>query len=83
VCWLLCSQYRIVGGEKAIVQSSESYSPIARRAAVCYMVACHMYVINPLYITSYDQFLDIYHVAIAHSDRSVSQLIARKLLLLY
>ena len=51
-------------------RAREGFRAIATRGAVCFNVEQYLHVVDPLYQVSFQQFLHIYDMAIAHSDRS-------------
>ncbi|BFZ10055.1 hypothetical protein BsWGS_13094 [Bradybaena similaris] len=61
---------QIEASENSILKARDSFRAIAQRAAVCFDTAQYMRYVNPLYQTSYKQFVSIYKASIAHSERS-------------
>ena len=67
--FLLSSQARVDAAEDSISRAREGYRMIATRGAVCFDTTQYLREINPLYQTSFNQYLELYDAAIAHSDR--------------
>lgn len=68
--FIFCSSLaQIEASENSILKARDSFRAIAQQAAVCFDTAQYMRYVNPLYQTSYKQFVSIYKSAIAHSER--------------
>ena len=63
------SQQRVETTEVAMSRARESFRGIAQRGGVCFDACQYLREINPLYQTSFNQFLELYDVSISHSDR--------------
>lgn len=70
---------RIAHGENSIQKAREGFRAIAQRAAVCFDTTQYMREINPVYQSSFSQFLSIFEAAISHSDRSAVKALIDKL----
>ena len=53
------------------MKAREGFREIAKRAAVMYDLSQAMRVISPLVEVSYSQYLNLYNMAISHSDRYI------------
>ncbi|PIK47982.1 putative dynein heavy chain 5, axonemal-like [Apostichopus japonicus] len=73
------SQERVQISESAIHNAREGYRAVAKRGAVCFDVSRSMVEINPIYQTSWQQFLEVYDVSIKHSERSAVKAVVDKL----
>ncbi|XP_071818739.1 dynein axonemal heavy chain 5-like isoform X4 [Apostichopus japonicus] len=73
------SQERVQISENAIHNAREGYRAVAKRGAVCFDVSRSMVEINPIYQTSWQQFLEVYDVSIKHSERSAVKAVVDKL----
>ncbi len=51
------------------MRAREGFRVIAQRGAVCFDTTQYLREINPLYMTSFNQYLTLYDSAIGHSDR--------------
>lgn len=76
---LYFSLARISTSESSIQKAREGFRVIAQRAAVCFDTTQYMREINPLYQTSFSQFVSVYEAAISHSDRSAVKVLIDKL----
>ena len=65
------SQCRVDSAEENIMRAREGFRVIAQRGAICFDCTQYLREIDPIYQTSFLQFLDLYDSAISHSDRSV------------
>lgn len=70
-----CSQQRVEQGLLSIERAREGFRSIALRGAIIFNVNQYMTEVNPLYVCSMQQFLDVYDAAILHSERSVVNII--------
>lgn len=69
---MLCSRLRAEDTEKHLMTDRESFRLIARRGTICWETMTHLHQLNPVYETSFHQFLTIFRIATSHSDRSVN-----------
>ncbi|XP_077863125.1 dynein axonemal heavy chain 5-like [Saccoglossus kowalevskii] len=75
------SQERIRLSENSIKNAREGYRAVALRGAVCFDTTRTMAEINPIYQTSWQQFLETYDVSIKHSDRAAVKAVVDRLTL--
>ncbi|XP_033113255.1 dynein heavy chain 5, axonemal-like isoform X2 [Anneissia japonica] len=73
------SQERVLTSERAIRNAKESYRSIAKRGAVCFNVARGLTEINPIYQSSWQQFLEVYDASIKHSERTAVKAVVERL----
>ncbi|XP_071954985.1 uncharacterized protein [Antedon mediterranea] len=73
------SQGRVITSERSIRNAKESYRSIAKRGAVCFNVARGLTEINPIYQSSWQQFLQVYDASIKHSERAAVKAVVERL----
>ncbi|XP_077977225.1 dynein axonemal heavy chain 8-like isoform X3 [Glandiceps talaboti] len=73
------SQERIRFRERSIMNAREGYRAVAKRGAVCFDTTRMMSVINTIYRTAWQQFLEVYDVSIKHSDRAAVKAVVDRL----
>ncbi|XP_074662754.1 uncharacterized protein LOC141915202 [Tubulanus polymorphus] len=73
------SKSRTVSAISTILKAREGFRLISKRAAVLFDTSQYMCEINPLYQTSFNQFLSVYDTAINHSDRTSMKAVIERL----